>query len=265
MQSSGGLTEHGARRRARGADGALRPCRRRGRRAGAGARAPTSSDVLCLDMGGTSCDVCMIDGRPRVPETAQRTIAGRPLALPALDIHTVGAGGGSIAWRDAGGALRVGPPSAGAQPGARLLRARRQRGDRDRRQPAAGPAARGLAAGRRADARPRGRTAAVARLRAELDLDATSCAEGIVRVAEAQMLGRAARDDRRARHRPARRWRCCPSAAPGRCTPARSRGALGIARIAVPARVRRALRARTGRRGPPARRARTVHAARRGR
>ena len=73
-------------------------------------------DVLCFDMGGTSCDVCVIeDGAVR--ETAARRIGGRPLALPMLDIHTVGAGGGSIAWRDAGGALRVGPQSAGADPG----------------------------------------------------------------------------------------------------------------------------------------------------
>src|SRR5205807_5542336 len=73
-------------------------------------------DVLCFDMGGTSCDVCVIE-RGEVAESAERAIAGRPLALPTLDIHTVGAGGGSIAWRDAGGALRVGPQSAGAEPG----------------------------------------------------------------------------------------------------------------------------------------------------
>ena len=73
-------------------------------------------DLLCFDMGGTSCDVCVVeDGRVR--ETAGREIGGRPLALPMVDIHTVGAGGGSIAWRDAGGALRVGPRSAGADPG----------------------------------------------------------------------------------------------------------------------------------------------------
>src|SRR5439155_1504621 len=60
--------------------------------------------------------VCLIE-RSQVSETAERTVAGRPLALPALDIHTVGAGGGSIAWRDPGGALRVGPASAGAVPG----------------------------------------------------------------------------------------------------------------------------------------------------
>src|SRR5262249_52457860 len=73
-------------------------------------------NVLCLDMGGTSCDVCVIEGS-QVTETAERAVAGRPLSLPALAIHTVGAGGGSIAWRDPGGALRVGPASAGAVPG----------------------------------------------------------------------------------------------------------------------------------------------------
>ncbi len=67
-------------------------------------------------MGGTSCDVCVVeDGAVR--RTDARTIAGRPIQLPTVDVHTVGAGGGSIGWRDPGGALRVGPRSAGAQPG----------------------------------------------------------------------------------------------------------------------------------------------------
>jgi N-methylhydantoinase A len=73
-------------------------------------------DVLSFDMGGTSCDVAVVDGG-RVRQTAARTIAGRPLQLPMVDVHTVGAGGGSIGWADAGGALRVGPQSAGAEPG----------------------------------------------------------------------------------------------------------------------------------------------------
>ncbi len=73
-------------------------------------------DLLCFDMGGTSCDVCVVQGG-RVRETDGREVGGRPLALPMVDIHTVGAGGGSIAWRDPGGALRVGPRSAGAEPG----------------------------------------------------------------------------------------------------------------------------------------------------
>src|SRR3954453_15159325 len=80
------------------------------------AHAAGEPDTLCFDMGGTSCDVCVVlDGEVR--ETSGREIGGRPVALPMVDIHTVGAGGGSIAWRDAGGALRVGPRSAGARPG----------------------------------------------------------------------------------------------------------------------------------------------------
>jgi N-methylhydantoinase A len=69
-----------------------------------------------LDMGGTSCDVSLaIGGAAAVGQG--REIGGRALVLPMVDVHTVGAGGGSIAWRDAGGALRVGPRSAGAEPG----------------------------------------------------------------------------------------------------------------------------------------------------
>src|SRR5436305_13800147 len=78
-------------------------------------RAGTPSAV-CLDMGGTSCDVSVaLEGRAGT--TGGREVGGRALALPMVDVHTVGAGGGSIAWRDAGSALRVGPRSAGADPG----------------------------------------------------------------------------------------------------------------------------------------------------
>ena len=71
--------------------------------------------ILSFDMGGTSTDVSLLQGGPCL--TGDATVAGLPLRVPTLDIHTVGAGGGSIAWRDAGGALRVGPGSAGADPG----------------------------------------------------------------------------------------------------------------------------------------------------
>jgi N-methylhydantoinase A/oxoprolinase/acetone carboxylase beta subunit len=71
--------------------------------------------VLGFDMGGTSTDVCLIDGSPR--ETTEATVDGFPVQIPMLDIHTVGAGGGSIAFVDDGGLLRVGPQSAGADPG----------------------------------------------------------------------------------------------------------------------------------------------------
>ncbi|MBI3424991.1 MAG: hydantoinase/oxoprolinase family protein [Acidobacteria bacterium] len=73
------------------------------------------ADVLTFDMGGTSTDVALCQGGLRTTNEAQ--ITSLPVAVPVLDIHTVGAGGGSIAYVDAGGALRVGPESAGADPG----------------------------------------------------------------------------------------------------------------------------------------------------
>ncbi len=71
--------------------------------------------LATLDMGGTSTDVALVEPEPRV--TSQGRIAGLPLALPSVDVHTIGCGGGSLARADAGGALRVGPESAGADPG----------------------------------------------------------------------------------------------------------------------------------------------------
>ncbi|MDI9547012.1 MAG: hydantoinase/oxoprolinase family protein [Chloroflexota bacterium] len=71
--------------------------------------------LITFDMGGTSTDVALCPGL--VPATAESTITDLPLRLPVIDIHTVGAGGGSVAYVDAGGGLRVGPRSAGAVPG----------------------------------------------------------------------------------------------------------------------------------------------------
>jgi N-methylhydantoinase A len=186
MQSSGGLTEadraaaHAALTVLSGPAGGV---------GGALALAGLADepDVVCLDMGGTSCDVCLIEGG-QVAETAQRTVAGRPLALPALDIHTVGAGGGSIGWRDPGGALRVGPESSGADPGPACY-------GRGGVRPTVTDA--NLVLGRLvADSPLAGdlrldRDAAqlaLAGLAEELGLDTTACAEGVVRVAEAEML-----------------------------------------------------------------------------
>jgi N-methylhydantoinase A len=73
------------------------------------------SRAISFDMGGTSTDVSLIDGLPRT--TNETTLGGLPVAVPVLDVHSVGAGGGSLARLDAGGALRVGPESAGANPG----------------------------------------------------------------------------------------------------------------------------------------------------
>lgn len=71
--------------------------------------------VITFDMGGTSTDVCLLNGR--LPFTREYHLDGFPIGIPVIDIHTVGAGGGSIAYVDAGGVLKVGPQSAGADPG----------------------------------------------------------------------------------------------------------------------------------------------------
>ena len=71
--------------------------------------------IISFDIGGTSSDVALVDGEIRAG--AQAEVAGLPIGVPILDIHTVGAGGGSLARFDAAGAMRVGPESAGADPG----------------------------------------------------------------------------------------------------------------------------------------------------
>lgn len=143
-------------------------------------------DLVCFDMGGTSCDVCVVEGG-RVRMSAGREIGGRPIALPMVDIHTVGAGGGSIAWLDAGGALRVGPRSAGADPGPAcygrggteptVTDANLVLGLLDAGTPLAGDVALDRGAAERA----------IAGL--GLDGDVEDAARGIVRVANAEMVG----------------------------------------------------------------------------
>ena len=115
MQSSGGVATAADAARAGAWSVLSGPA---GGAVGAGLLARTSGDgdALGFDMGGTSCDVCVIEAG-RVRRTDSRKVAGRVIQLPMVDVHTVGAGGGSIGWRDPGGALRVGPRSAGADPG----------------------------------------------------------------------------------------------------------------------------------------------------
>jgi len=80
------------------------------------ARAAGAPNAISFDMGGTSTDVCLVAGG-EAERSVEREVAGYPVRLASVDVHTVGAGGGSIAWVDEGGALRVGPESAGAIPG----------------------------------------------------------------------------------------------------------------------------------------------------
>ena len=166
--------------------------------------------------------------------TDSRQIDGRPIQLPMVDVHTVGAGGGSIGWRDRGGALRVGPRSAGAEPGPRLLRPRRHRADRHRRQPPARQPRRRLAAGGRRRARRRGgasrRRASSA---APLGLGALEAAEGIVRVANQEMV-RALRVVTVERGLDPRRFALLPFGGAGPMHAAAIAAELGIERILCP-------------------------------
>jgi N-methylhydantoinase A len=123
-----------------------------------------------------------------VQEESSGAIAGRPIALPMLAVHTVGAGGGSIAWRDPGGALRVGPQSAGADPGPACYR-------RGGTEPTVTDA--NLVLGYLASDAPLAGSveldrdaaeAAIGRLADQLGLGLPACAEGIRRVANAEML-----------------------------------------------------------------------------
>ena len=74
------------------------------------------TDLITMDMGGTSCDVSLVEDSEPIVSTSVE-IGDYPVGVPMIDVHTVGSGGGSIAWIDAGSALRVGPQSAGANPG----------------------------------------------------------------------------------------------------------------------------------------------------
>ena len=201
---------------------------------GAGLLARTSGDgnALGLDMGGTSCDVCVIEAG-EVRRTDSRQIGGRTIQLPMVDVHTVGAGGGSVGWRDPGGALRVGPRSAGAEPGpacygrggteptvtdANLLLGRLA-------------AESTLAGGVALDLDAAG--AAVGALADSLGLDELEAAEGIVRVANQEMV-RVLRVVTVERGIDPRRFALLPFGGAGPMHAAAIAGEIGIERILCP-------------------------------
>jgi N-methylhydantoinase A len=121
MQSNGGTIRpeqarrFGARCVLSGPAGGVVGCETIARAGVRGKAAARELKLITFDMGGTSTDVSLIDGRRQM--TNEAVVSGCPIHLPQLDIHTIGAGGGSIASVDPGGALRVGPESAGADPG----------------------------------------------------------------------------------------------------------------------------------------------------
>ena len=144
-------------------------------------------DLLTFDMGGTSTDVAPVLGGA-VQTTTESVVAGVPIKLPMVDVHTVSAGGGSIAWVDAGGALRVGPSSAGADPGPAAY----GRGGEEPTVTDAnlylGYLADGAELGGEVRLDRRQAEAALRRVGARLGLDSEETARGIVRVADAEMI-----------------------------------------------------------------------------
>ncbi len=151
------------------------------------ARQSGIQDFISLDIGGTSCDVALVDGRvPR--EAPEQEVAGWPIRTPRLDIHSIGAGGGSIAWLDAGGLLRVGPRSAGAEPGPAAYGLGGMEATVTDAQVVLGRigAGRRLAGGLRVDGELA--VAAVARLAERLGLTLEEAAGGILEVVNAGMV-----------------------------------------------------------------------------
>ncbi len=143
-------------------------------------------DLIACDVGGTSTDVTLVRaGRPAT--TAQGAIDGLPFAVLTTDIHTIGAGGGSLAWRDDGGALRVGPRSAGAVPGPAAYGRGGSRPTVTDANLVLGRLDAGVRLGGSMPLRPDLAHDAIAELAGDLGLEVEGTAEGIVRVTDAQM------------------------------------------------------------------------------
>ncbi len=188
MQSNGGAVTPGAVRRVpvntffSGPAGGVVGCVGLGAELGIG-------NLITFDMGGTSTDVCLIrDGEPAQKDL--REIAGFPVRTRAIDIHTIGAGGGSIAWVDAGGLLKVGPQSAGAHPGPAAY-------GRDGTRPTVTDAnvvlgrlnPRALLGGRMAMVPERARKAIADELVPRLKIDAVRAAAGVIEIINVNMMG----------------------------------------------------------------------------
>ena len=118
------------------------------------ARLLGEGNLIPFDMGGTSTDISLVE-HGEASLSTDRAVAGQKVALPSLDIVSIGAGGGSIARVDAGGTLRVGPESAGRGAGSGVLRQGRHGRDRDRREPRPGLPRSGQLPRRPHAARPR--------------------------------------------------------------------------------------------------------------
>lgn len=184
MQSSGGTIDagHAARHAVRlllsGPAGGVMGAALVGRLAGCGR-------LLAFDMGGTSTDVALVDGAPQL--TSEGRVGGYPVAVPMVDLHTIGAGGGSIAWRDAGGVLQVGPQSAGADPGPACYGRGGERPTVTDAHMVLGRLPDGLRLGGAVTLDAAAARAAIGRLAADLDLSVDACAAGVIQLADERM------------------------------------------------------------------------------
>ncbi|MEX0653222.1 MAG: hydantoinase/oxoprolinase family protein [Phycisphaeraceae bacterium] len=197
------------------------------------ARAAGVERVISFDMGGTSTDVALCDPAPRL--TSEGEAGGLPVRLPMIDMHTVGAGGGSIAWLDPGGALRVGPQSAGADPGPACYG--RQRGEPTATVTDAhvvlGHLPADLSLGESLAIDRAAATAAVQAIADRAGLGLHQAALGILRIAEATMA-RAVQRISLQRGRDPRPYTLVPFGGAGGLHACRLAEALGMTRVLVP-------------------------------
>lgn len=146
------------------------------------------ADLICLDVGGTTCDVALIEDGTIVERTLTR-IAGRPVVGPTIDITSVGSGGGSIAWVDSRGALRVGPQSAGSSPGPVCFGLGGTETTVTDCQLVLGRLDAGTFLGSRMELDAAGARAAVGELGHALGLGLEETASGVLKIAETNMMG----------------------------------------------------------------------------
>ena len=145
-------------------------------------------NLVSFDMGGTSTDVCLVkDGAPAKRNV--REIAGFPVRIPTLDLHTIGAGGGSIAWADPGGLLKVGPHSAGANPGPALYGLGGVDATVTDANVVLGRLSGAALIGGAMTVYPEKSHEAVARLGAQIGLDPIATAAGIIEIVNVNMMG----------------------------------------------------------------------------
>jgi len=145
-------------------------------------------DLITFDMGGTSTDVCLIrDGEPA--KKSERQMGGFPVRMRTLDIHTIGAGGGSIAWVDAGGLLKVGPQSAGAYPGPAAYGRGGKRSTVTDANVVLGRLNPKTLLGGRMTMHPENARAAIDELAGKLGVNAVKAAAGVVEIINVNMMG----------------------------------------------------------------------------